>query len=316
MTDNKTDSANKNFDLNHFDPADETESFYADDLFTEAIQTEQLVAEEKTDPFAEFGYEKKEPIIPQEAKPLADVDMTEPKPDPNQQEAADIETELPDMTPPISNTPASAPPDEQRPGTKSITIFAILAMLVAAMAVWLNPGDRTDSDEASPLKPRPVLAADIQIQRLETRLSSLEQNSKQQREELNQQIKGLQQQLSSLTSQLAKQARKQQPTRHAAAPTTKRSTSAHHPSTAPVSSTPNTGWVVNLVSVDSKRAAAKALSQYKAQGIPAEIYSAMVKGKSWHRLRISGFASKQEAIAQKKYLAAKHGIKDAWIQKP
>lgn len=319
MTDKKTDSTDKNFDLNHFDQADETESFYADKLFAEAEQPE---AAEKADPFAAFEHEKKEPIIiPQETESLADIKMTAPKLEPDkQQKIPDNDLEQTVIAAPITDSPSSELPGDQRSGTRSVTVFAILAMLVAAIAVWMNPGANNDSGEANPSKARPAEhvqpAENGQIQRLEARISSLEQHSSQQREKFNQQIKGLQQQLSSLTSQLAKQTRRQQPTRHAATPMTKRNTSAHRPVTAQVSPTSNAEWVINLASVGSKLAASKALSRYKTQGIPAEIYSTVVRGKTWYRLRIVGFASKQEANTQKHYLASKHGIKDAWIQKP
>lgn len=341
MTDNKTDSNTDNdFGLNHFDQAGEiesqkadtlieTESFYADDLFAETESAEQSAAEQAdpfdatlgTDPFSEPGYEKKEPSIPQKAETVSEADMPAPEPAAEQQQRSpDSKTEQPVTAAPITDNPLSKPPAEQRSGTKSITIFAILAMLVAAIAVWLNPGASTssDSDKSTALNPLPVLAADVQIQRLEARISSLEERSSQQNDALNQQVERLQQQLSALTSQLtkqaAKQAKKQQPTRPAAA---KRSAPpAHRPSTAALSSIQNTGWVVNLASVDSKYAAIKAQSRYKARGIMTEIHAAVIRGKTWYRLRIGGFASKKEAIAQKHYLAKKHGIKDAWVQKP
>jgi len=314
MTDNKTsnNADNHGFGLNHFDQADEadsskadtlteTASFYSDDLFTESAQA----AAEHADPFAQPGYEKKEPIIPQAAEP-------EP-----QQSAADIDMAQPASAAPVPDSPLSEAPGRQRSGTKPITIFAVLAMLIAALAVWLNPGASQNRDEPTALQAQPVLTADIQIQRLDTRLAALEQRSSQQNEALNRQVAQLQQQLSALNSQLAKQANKQankQPSVRPAATT--RKTPAHRPATARPVSRQQTGWVVNLASVESKRAASKSLSRYKARGIPAEIHAATVKGQTWYRLRIGGFASKQEAAAQKRYLAQKFGIKDAWIQKP
>jgi len=337
MTDKKTDNMDKDFNLNHFEQADEhesektnafveTESFYAADLFAETEQTEQPEAEEKAgsfdatwdvERFAEPGGEKKEPSIPQHTETTANAQMPVPEPEPDKlQGIPDSEPEPADIAPPVTDNPSSALPAEQRSGTKPITVFAILAMLVAAIAVWLNPGVGNDSDEPAPVKAVPVLAADIQMQRLETRISSLEQQSKQQNDALKQQMDKLQQQVSGLSSLLSKQAEKQQRFRHPETTAVRRKSAKPRASTAPVSINSNTGWVVNLVSVDSKHAAVKALGGYKAQGISAEIFPVRVKGKMWYRLRIAGFANKQEAARQKKYLAAKHGIKNAWVQKP
>ncbi len=328
---NEDHIANEDFRLNHFEQnseaesdavetSDNIESFYTDNLFTESEQTEQAAAAEKADPFAQPGYAKKEPIIPPVAEPATEANMNTSEPVPDQQQSTpEIDMEQPITAAPVPDIPLSEPPAEQHSGTKPITVFAILAMLVAAIAVWLNPGASTSSDsvESTALKPLPVLAADVQMQRLETRISSLEQRSSQQNEALHKQIERLQQQLSTLTSQLTKQAakraKKQQPTRPAA---TKRNTPIQHPSTATLKPIQHTGWVVNLASVESKHAAIKAQGRYKAHGIASEIYAAVIKGKTWYRLRIGGFASKQEAIAQKRYLAKKHGIKDAWVQKP
>jgi len=249
------------------------------------------------------GYEKQEPIIPKNDEPEADASQAAPDPQ--------------HSTAPAPDSPSSAPPTGQRSGTKSITVFAILAMLVAAIAVWLNPGAHGDSDESTALPSRPVLTADVQVQRLETRLASLEQRSRQQNEMLHQQVAQLQQQLASLTGQLSKQTAKQTRPQQSIRPAVRqKNRPARRPSTAAATPMQKTGWVVNLASVESRHAASKALSRYKARAIPAEIHATVIKGKTWYRLRIGGFASRQQAIAQKRHLAQKYGIKDAWVQKP
>ncbi len=344
---NEDHIANEDFGLNHFDQSSETEShavetsenidsFYADDLFGDAEQpnqTEQAEhsdSEGKADPFEatwdegrleKSGHAKKEPRIPQASEQVANGDTPEsrnkhnPQTEDNEPEQAVITPQAP---PKVEGSPSS-PPAEQSSGTKPITIFAVLAMLVAAIAVWLNPGatnDNSNTGDATVVASPQVLGEDIQIQRLEKRISSLEMQSSQQRDALNQRAEHLQQQISSLNDQLAKQAVTQRSAPRAKTPTVRRKPARLHASTSPVTAMPTTGWVLNLVSVDSQYSAEKALKRYKKQGIPAEIYPAVIKGKTWYRLRIGGFASKQEAIAQKKYLAVKHGIKDAWIQKP
>jgi len=356
---NEDHIANKDFRLNHFDQSSEDESHavessehidsvYADDLFGDVEQsnqteqpnqTEQTEQTEQTrhshsegnaDPFGttwnegqleNSGHEKKEPRIPQASEQVANGD-THKSTNKHTTQTKDNGSEQAVITPqapPKVEASPSSPAAKQSSGTKPITIFAVLAMLVAAIAVWLNPGDTNDNRDtgdttvvASPT----VLGADVQIQRLEKRISSLEQRSSQQRDALNQRTEHLQQQISSLKDQLTKQAVTQRPATHANTPAVRRKPARSHVSTSSITSMPTTGWVVNLASVDSQYSAEKALKRYKKQGIPAEMYATVLKGKTWYRLRIGGFASKQEAIAQKKYLAVKHGIKDAWIQKP
>lgn len=351
MTDKKIDSSmDKDFNLNRFDLDGEdeksgvfveTESFYTADLFVDAEPVEQAAEEEKPDPFdatwgadrfAELGSGKKEPSIPQESEltPETVLSKNAAMPDPapelihnKEQPAPDDEMpgneakseNIPPHASPLTDT-SSVPLARQGSGTKSISIFAVLAMLVAAIAVWLSIGSKPDSDGPKQLKPQSVLTADLQVQHLETRISSLELQASQQREKMNQQMDQLQQQLSSLTSLLAKQAKKKRSVQPNKAVGAGHKSNRAHVSTSPVSTRPGSGWVVNLVSVDSKYAASKALARYKTRGISAKIFRTLVNGKTWYRLRIGGFASKQEAMAQKNYLATKYGIKDAWLQKP
>jgi len=344
MTDKKTGGTDEDFDLNHFDQADETERekanacvetepFYADDLFADTGQPEQEAHAEKAGPFdttgeidrlAELSYGKKEPSIPQKPEPAtaSEQDAGEDQSDHGHDkhpETPDNEVEQPAITapmPPMTDNHATTPPPvNPRSATKPITVFAVLAMLAAAIAVWLNPGVKSNSDNAISEKARPVLAADVQIRRLETRIASLEQLSSQHNDALHQQMEKLQQQLSGLSRLVAKQGSKPHLARHPITTAVKRKPPKSHAATTPVSTSLG-GWVVNLVSLDSRHAAVKALEHYKSQGISAEIFPASVKGKMWYRLRIGGFASKQEAIVQKKYLASKYGIKDAWVQKP
>lgn len=338
MTNKKTDSADTDFDLNHFDQADkaesekdngfvESESFYTSDLFDDAARIDPVPQADNTDPFddtldsdpfAEPGTVKKEPSIPHTAQ--SGTDSAAPEPVTEQQVAPDNATEEAAIATAMPGD-SSAPLADQRSGTTSITVFAILAMLVAGIAVWLNPGATNDTGDtdgnANIVESQPVLGTDIQMQRLEKRISSLEQQSGQQRDALNQKIDHLQQQLSALSGQVAKKTvSPPQSTRHAKTPVVRRKSTRPHASTSAVTSAPVTGWVVNLVSVDSQYAADKALKRYQAQGISAEIFPVKVKGKTWYRIRITGFANKQEAATQKKYLASKHGIKNAWVQKP
>jgi len=338
----------------------ESEPFHsAADLFADTAQPGETPEEEKEDPFdstwgadrfAELGYGRQEPRIPRQPEsppPTAPAPQVKASGDPVKPTVSTSSAHLDPFTagekhtqsgetvsqppaatsnqlPPNSEPPSSAPLPEQHSGVKLITVFALLAMLVAALAIWLNPGDKEQRDSAS--QQNIQLASDngIRIGRLQSRLSALEQQSSSRNASLKQQIDHLAQQVSSLSAMLAtrsgaKQSANPHPrpqTRRHQPPSTARKTLSKQQRLRPVAAAMNTGWVVNLVSVDSKYAASKALARYKAQGIAAEIFPTKVKGKNWYRLRISGFANKQEANAQKDYLATRFGIKDAWTQKP
>jgi len=126
-----------------------------------------------------------------------------------------------------------------------------------------------------------------------------------------------------------------QPARHAAAqqpakakkpviaPTTEIKTPVD---TQPVAQTPRTtaplsmyevapgtvkGWVVNIYSVTSRSTAEKRIRQLKAKDIDAKYVRVQIKGKTWYRVRASGFKDKHAAATFKQFLKDYQGI-DAW----
>ncbi len=340
MTDKSTDKiTEEDFSLNHFEQADSTEpadrklieedeSTGTADLFT-AEQLDEPPAEEAGDSFGsawdrgrftEADHEKKEPSIPESPVLATELDPPEEieKPAPvhaKEQLTAGKETEKqisPPQTPPLQGdtfTTSSATPN---PGIKPTTIFAIAAMLVAAIAVWFNPGSENNNDEPIRHEVQTVLNPDIQMQRMERRISSLEQQIGQENIALKEQVDHLEKQLFSLNSLVAKQTGASRSEKHVVK--SKPSKAKVSKTTAPAK--PYTGWVVNLMSLDSLTAAKKALADFKAKGITAEIGRYSAKGKTRYRIRVAGFASKQEAETQKKYLARKYHIKAAWVNKP
>ena len=186
-------------------------------------------------------------------------------------------------------------------------------MLIAAIVVWFNPGGENNHDDSiAQQKAQTILNPDIQMQRMERRISSLEQQISQGNVGLKERIDHLEKQLSSLSSLVAKQIEVRRAEKHVA----KSNPSKPKASITPVSIKSHTGWVVNLMSLDSLQAAKKALADFKAKGIAAEIGRYSAKGKTRYRIRVAGFASKQEAETQKKYLARKFHIKAAWVNKP
>lgn len=73
-------------------------------------------------------------------------------------------------------------------------------------------------------------------------------------------------------------------------------------------------WAVNIVSVDTMAEAKHALARLHAEGVHAEMMDVRVKGKLWHRLRTTGYASREAADkALRKFV--KRGYGDAWVSR-
>ena len=75
------------------------------------------------------------------------------------------------------------------------------------------------------------------------------------------------------------------------------------------------GWVVNLSSHGKADIASIEQDRLKKLGLNAEVHSAVIKGKTWYRIQVVGFASKDEAKAELKSVEQRSGIKGAWIGK-
>jgi len=71
------------------------------------------------------------------------------------------------------------------------------------------------------------------------------------------------------------------------------------------------GWVVNIYSVTSRSTAEKRIRQLKAKDINARYVRVQIKGKTWYRVRASGFKDKHAAATFKQFLKDYQGI-DAW----
>jgi len=71
------------------------------------------------------------------------------------------------------------------------------------------------------------------------------------------------------------------------------------------------GWVVNIYSVTSRHTAEKRIRQLKSKNIDAKYVRVQIKGKTWYRVRASGFKDKHAAATFKKFLQEYHDI-DAW----
>ena len=235
----------------------------------------------------------------------------------NQPEASRAEP-APNMEPPMTDTFQDAAPEEQKNGNKPITLFAILAILIVALAIWSNLGGKDHDTHSGQLQTETVPATDTRMQSLENRMASLERHVEQQNDTMMQQIDRLERDVNKLSRGINQQARQ----RHAARPARKATVNKVHPvqhqqpTTTAVASHQATGWVVSLVSVDTLAAAKKVQSDFTAKGISTEISLGKVNGKTWYRVRIPGFANKAEALAQKNYLENKFHITNTWVHKP
>lgn len=72
-------------------------------------------------------------------------------------------------------------------------------------------------------------------------------------------------------------------------------------------------WGVNLMSVESEAAATKEIERLRGLGIQAESIAITVGGRQMHRIRVAGFASKQEALDMQARLARENGLKGTWV---
>ena len=72
-------------------------------------------------------------------------------------------------------------------------------------------------------------------------------------------------------------------------------------------------WFVNLTSHSSPASARRQVRQMQRLGITAESKQVLVKGHTYYRVRIAGFASKAKANAFRAMLAKKYKITDSWV---
>lgn len=73
------------------------------------------------------------------------------------------------------------------------------------------------------------------------------------------------------------------------------------------------GWVINLLSVASAKAANAQLERLRKMGIRADKQSVNKEGKSWYRLRVTGFDSYEGAKAYIDTVERQTGFDSAWV---
>ncbi|RMH61287.1 MAG: hypothetical protein D6678_03820, partial [Zetaproteobacteria bacterium] len=72
-------------------------------------------------------------------------------------------------------------------------------------------------------------------------------------------------------------------------------------------------WAIVLVSTGSRAGAEQMLAMYAKRGIKARIAKVSIKGKTWFRVLIPGFANRQQARNRQVQLRKDYGIKDTWL---
>jgi len=81
-----------------------------------------------------------------------------------------------------------------------------------------------------------------------------------------------------------------------------------------VAAAPHGGkWFVNLTSHSNPKSAQHQVQRMANRGIAAESRQVVVKGRTYYRVRIAGFASRSKSIAFKTMLAKKYKISDSWV---
>jgi len=186
------------------------------------------------------------------------------------------------------------------------TILALLAILLSSVAIILN---LTTSTPVASVTDQELATYEQQARTSEAQYLEL----KQQLERRLRAVEVAQEHMGNSQQMQIKQIDAKR-TKAVAAPAVtavKKATDTQLP--APIASS---GWAVNLLSLDDKQAATKEKNRFNSLGIPAETASFYINSVLKYRVRVSGFASKEEAATYKAKLAAEYGIKDAWVYKP
>jgi hypothetical protein len=75
------------------------------------------------------------------------------------------------------------------------------------------------------------------------------------------------------------------------------------------------GWAINLASYTNNEIASRKLADFKRKGVSAEQVVATVKGKTFYRVRVAGFDTRNAARSQAETIKRQLGLKETWITK-
>jgi hypothetical protein len=80
--------------------------------------------------------------------------------------------------------------------------------------------------------------------------------------------------------------------------------------------TGNSGdWSINIASYLKLPTAEKMKNRFLNKGVATDLVTATVNGKTYYRLRVTGFESKAAARTQSTTIKEKLGLKETWITK-
>lgn len=141
---------------------------------------------------------------------------------------------------------------------------------------------------------------------MEGPMSHIRESNQRELESIFSRLDELDKSLSKLDQRLAAQAAKLAPA--AAKPAAQSAKPSPQPAAKPASGQ----WVVNLASLTDAKSAEAELADLHKQGINASRQVVEMSGRTWYRLRVTGFASKAEAEAYGAGLKDKLGLKP-WV---
>ncbi|MCW8888888.1 MAG: SPOR domain-containing protein [Gammaproteobacteria bacterium] len=79
---------------------------------------------------------------------------------------------------------------------------------------------------------------------------------------------------------------------------------------------PAQGWALNLLSLSSRKAANSEVNRLQRAGVNASRAPFTTKeGKTWYRVRVTGFGTYDEAKAYAKTMPKLKGLGDTWVTK-
>ena len=76
---------------------------------------------------------------------------------------------------------------------------------------------------------------------------------------------------------------------------------------------PANTWSVQAMATTEKQLASDSVDKLKAKGYEAFVVNAEINGKTWHRVRVGSFATRQDAENLRVALKAKEGLHDAFL---
>ncbi|NOR51225.1 MAG: hypothetical protein GQ470_01270 [Gammaproteobacteria bacterium] len=95
----------------------------------------------------------------------------------------------------------------------------------------------------------------------------------------------------------------------------KKVTAAKQPVVTTVSTIPaQNSWALNLLSLSSKKGADEVIQRLEVAGINSSLNQFTAKdGKTWYRVRVTGFANKEAAISYARTMPKVRGIDQTWV---